>query len=255
MNSTLMPSGTPTLDRPSYLDTDADVRLRPIEIADVDDAARIVFEAFAGIADRHGFPRDFPTLDSARQLVAAFTEHPSIWGVVAERDGRVVGTELPRRAGHDPRCRTDHGRPRCSGGGRRAPADGGRARTGRKRRSASGCSRTRSTPASLALYASLGFEVVEPVALVAGVPSRTTMSGRSRPKSVRSSKPISRPANSCASQSTVSTGPPSCVTRSMRPASHRWRRTRRSHRRLRHHARSTSASPTRSPRPRTTCST
>jgi hypothetical protein len=70
------------------------VHLRPIEINDVGDAGRIAFEAFAGIADHHRFPRDFPNVDSARGLVDAFTRHPSIWGAVADVNGQVVGSNF-----------------------------------------------------------------------------------------------------------------------------------------------------------------
>jgi predicted N-acetyltransferase YhbS len=72
----------------------APVTLRPIEPADRDEAARIVYEAFAGIHDRHGFARDFPTLEAALQLTTGFVAHPSIWGVVAEIDGRIVGSNF-----------------------------------------------------------------------------------------------------------------------------------------------------------------
>ena len=34
------------------------------------------------------FARDFPTLDAAAQLTRGFIAHPSIYGVVAEIDGR-----------------------------------------------------------------------------------------------------------------------------------------------------------------------
>ena len=70
------------------------VQLRPIEPDDRDAAARIVYEAFAGIHDHHRFSRDFPTLEAAADLVCSFVSHPLIWGVVAPfaaiRDGRLV---------------------------------------------------------------------------------------------------------------------------------------------------------------------
>ena len=70
------------------------LELRPIEPSDLAPCARIVYEAFAGIHDRHGFARDFPTLDAAARLVSAFIAHPLIWGVVAEIDGRIVGSNF-----------------------------------------------------------------------------------------------------------------------------------------------------------------
>jgi predicted N-acetyltransferase YhbS len=152
------------------------IRLRPIETTDVDAAARIAFDAFAGIADRHAFPRDFPDVEGARQLVGAFTEHPAIWGIVAERDGRVVGSNfLDERSpirGVGPVTVDPH--EQSAGVGRllmRAVLD--RAATGAGVRLLQDSFNT----ASLALYASLGFAVVGQVALVAGAPSGSSPGG------------------------------------------------------------------------------
>jgi GNAT superfamily N-acetyltransferase len=176
VNSTLIPSGTPTLERPPHVDSEPDVRLRPLDVADTEDAARIVFEAFTGIAARHGFPSDFPTLESARQLVAAFTAHPSIWAVAAELDGRLVGSNFLDERG-----------PICGVGPISVDPDAQAAGVGRRLMeaalerggSAVGVRLLQDSfnAGSLALYASLGFEVAEPIALVAGVPSRAIVSG------------------------------------------------------------------------------
>jgi GNAT superfamily N-acetyltransferase len=151
------------------------VHLRPIEVSDVAVAGRIAFEAFAAIADRHGFPRDFPTVEAALGLVTAFAEHPAIWGVVAEVDGRVVGSNfLDERStvrGVGPI--TVHPPAQSAGVGRRlmeAVLD---------RAAAGGAVEVRLlqdsfNTASVSLYASLGFEVAEPVALIGGVPSNPT---------------------------------------------------------------------------------
>jgi GNAT superfamily N-acetyltransferase len=147
-----------------------DVRLRPIEPGDHKAAARITYAAFAGIHDRHCFPRDFPTLDVARGLVDAFGSHPAIWGVVAEADGRLVGSNFLDERGPvrgvgpitvDPDAQ-------AAGVGRLlmeaviergARADGIR------------LLQDSFNTASLALYSSLGFRVEESVALMAGTPS------------------------------------------------------------------------------------
>src|SRR5919108_1577995 len=89
-----MSIATHTADDQPASRRESDLRLRSIERGDHEAAARITYEAFAGIHDRHRFPRDFPTLDIARGLVAAFSAHPSIWGVVAESGGRVVGSNF-----------------------------------------------------------------------------------------------------------------------------------------------------------------
>jgi len=74
--------------------SDRDVVLRAIRTQDADAVARIIDDAFAGIHDHHRFPRDFPSRESAAGVVDAFLAHPAIWGVVAERDGRVLGSNF-----------------------------------------------------------------------------------------------------------------------------------------------------------------
>ena len=155
---------------------EVDVRLRGIEPGDHEAAARITYEAFAGIHDRHRFPRDFPTLDVARGLVAAFSSHPSIWGVVAESDGRVVGSNFLDERG-----------PVRGVGPITVDPDAQAAGVGRLlmeaviERGARGDGirllQDSFNTASLALYSSLGFRVEEPVALMAGTPSVTPRRG------------------------------------------------------------------------------
>ena len=150
--------------------------LRPIRSADAAAVARIVHAAFAGIHDHHRFPRDFPSPDAAAGLVGAFVAHPGIWGVVAERDGRVVGSnfldERGKVRGVGPITVDPDAQER--GVGRRlmeavlersAGADGVRL--------LQDAFNTR----SMALYASLGFEITDPVALMAGRPHGTVPAG------------------------------------------------------------------------------
>jgi GNAT superfamily N-acetyltransferase len=151
------------------------VELRPIEPDDRDDAARVLYEAFAGIHDHHGFARDFPTLEAALDLTGSFIAHPSIWGIVAEIDGRIVGSNFLDERGPirgvgpitvDPEAQS-------RGVGRRlmeAVIDRGRRAAGI--RLLQDAFNTR----SLALYASLGFDVAEPVALMGGRPRVATVS-------------------------------------------------------------------------------
>jgi GNAT superfamily N-acetyltransferase len=68
--------------------------LRAAEPRDVEPCAQICFEAFARIHDHHGFPRDFPSVELARDIIRAFVASPSTWGVVAESEGRTVGSNF-----------------------------------------------------------------------------------------------------------------------------------------------------------------
>jgi ribosomal protein S18 acetylase RimI-like enzyme len=150
--------------------TQSAVQLREIEPGDHEAAARIAYEAFAGVHDRHRFPRDFPTLDVARGLVAAFSSHQSIWGVVAESDGRVVGSNFLDERGpiHGVGPITVDPDAQAAGVGRRlmeAVLERGTRADGIRLLQDS------FNTASLALYSSLGFRVEESVALMAGTPN------------------------------------------------------------------------------------
>jgi len=58
---------------------------------DIDVCARINYEAFKGVSDRHQFPTDFPTLDFATEITGLLIENPSFFDIVAENEGSVVG--------------------------------------------------------------------------------------------------------------------------------------------------------------------
>src|SRR5918997_2131854 len=147
----------------------AEPKLRPIESGDAAECARIVFEAFGGIHDYHHFQRDFPTVEAASALLGMFIPHTQIWGVVAEIDGRVVGSNfLDERSpirGLGPITVAPEGQD--SGVGRKlmqAALERGKEAAGIRLLQDAFHMR------SLALYESLGFDVKEPVAVVSGRP-------------------------------------------------------------------------------------
>lgn len=160
------------------------VAIRPATAADTEVCARIVYEAFRGIAEHHRFPPDFPTLDDARQLCQAFIGHPSIYGVVAERGREVVGCNFlderdPIR-GLGP-ITVDPG-VQAHGIGRQlmqAVLERGRGATGIRLLQDSFNTR------SVSLYASLGFDIREPLLLMTGKP-------RSRPVGDVEVRPLRR---------------------------------------------------------------
>jgi GNAT superfamily N-acetyltransferase len=70
------------------------VRIREAVDADWAEAGRICYEAFASLADQHGFPHDFPTVEAAAEPIRWLIGHPRIYGVVAEKDGRILGSNF-----------------------------------------------------------------------------------------------------------------------------------------------------------------
>ena len=63
------------------------VEIRPIQPSDADNCGEIIYRAFSRIAEAHGFPPDFPSIEIAKQLAATFIAHPSISGLAAEEGG------------------------------------------------------------------------------------------------------------------------------------------------------------------------
>lgn len=68
------------------------ITLRAAATADIPECGRILFEAFASLADQHGFPRDFPSVEVATKSMASLVGNPGFHGVIAEVDGRIAGS-------------------------------------------------------------------------------------------------------------------------------------------------------------------
>ena len=144
-----------------------EITLRPAAPGDAGECGRIIYEAFRGIAERHNFRPDFPSVDVATGFAGHFIADPSVYGVVAESEGRVVGSnfisEWDSIRGVGP-ITVDTG-VQARGAGRRlmeAVIERGRG--------AAGVRLVQDTynTASLSLYTSLGFDVKEPLALLEG---------------------------------------------------------------------------------------
>jgi predicted N-acetyltransferase YhbS len=142
-------------------------KLRPVEASDIEECGRIIYEAFKGIAEKHNFRPDFPSAESGVQFAQMLTGSPTIFGVVAESGGRVVGSNFLWE--HDPI--------RAVGPITVDPKFQGY-KIGRRLMEAviergGGASGVRLVQdafnaASLSLYASLGFDVREPLVEIEG---------------------------------------------------------------------------------------
>ncbi|MGQ0525937.1 MAG: GNAT family N-acetyltransferase [Betaproteobacteria bacterium] len=69
-------------------------RLRPASQRDAVRAGEICYAAFKAIAEQHAFPPDFPNPEAAVGLFEYMISRPDVHGVVAEADGRVVGSNF-----------------------------------------------------------------------------------------------------------------------------------------------------------------
>lgn len=68
--------------------------LRPGKAEDAQPCGTICYQAFKTIAEQHNFPPDFPSPDIAVEFLAGLLAHPGFYAVVAELDGRVVGSNF-----------------------------------------------------------------------------------------------------------------------------------------------------------------
>ena len=166
--------------------TEHDLRLRPGKIDDADTIGKIIFEAFSTIADKHGFQREFQTVDVCRNLAYSFLSNPGFYSVVAEstigaNKGRVVGSNfLDERSKVvvgvgpvtvDPNFQN-------KGTGRQLMINV-LERSKQKNYPAVRLLQASYHNRSLALYATLGFETREPVSTMQGKPIRDGISGKS----------------------------------------------------------------------------
>jgi predicted N-acetyltransferase YhbS len=68
--------------------------LRPGTAADATACGTICYEAFKAICTEHNFPPDFPSAEVASGLLSMLLAHPRFYSVVAELDGRIVGSNF-----------------------------------------------------------------------------------------------------------------------------------------------------------------
>jgi len=70
------------------------VTLRHGTIEDAKECGRIDYAAFRSIAEQHSFPPDFPSVEVATEVVTMLLSHPGFYSVVAELDGKIVGSNF-----------------------------------------------------------------------------------------------------------------------------------------------------------------
>jgi hypothetical protein len=68
--------------------------LRRGKAADATTLGEICYSAFKAIADAHNFPPDFPSPDAAAALLSGYLNHDGFFDVVAEVDGKIVGSNF-----------------------------------------------------------------------------------------------------------------------------------------------------------------
>ncbi|HET7103387.1 MAG TPA: GNAT family N-acetyltransferase [Terracidiphilus sp.] len=147
----------------------SDIVLRRATAADSSICGQICYDAFSAINSAHNFPCDFPSPDVAVWLMNMMFSAPGLYCVVAEVDGRIAGSNVldERSVIHGVGPITIDPKAQNKGIGRRlmkAVID---------RAGEGGAAGVRLVQAafhnrSLSLYASLGFDIREPLACMQG---------------------------------------------------------------------------------------
>jgi predicted N-acetyltransferase YhbS len=70
------------------------VTTRPASAGDLTAIARTMYAAFKSISDRHNFPPDFDTPETAHSVASLLLGHPKFYGVVAEDNDRLLGSNF-----------------------------------------------------------------------------------------------------------------------------------------------------------------
>jgi predicted N-acetyltransferase YhbS len=154
------------------------IQLRAGTAADAEACGTICYEAFKSVCSAHNFPPDFPSPEAGIGLMTMMLSHPGVYSVVAELDGRVIGSNFLDERGIiqgvgpitvDPTVQN-----RGTGGRlMQAVLDraAGRQAAGVRLLQAAFHNR------SLCLYSMLGFRVREPVSILQGAPLNEKIAG------------------------------------------------------------------------------
>jgi GNAT superfamily N-acetyltransferase len=70
------------------------ITIRRAEAADAAKCGAILYSAFLKVADEHNFPPDFPSVEVATDVVSMLLAHPGFYGIVAQDDDRIVGSNF-----------------------------------------------------------------------------------------------------------------------------------------------------------------
>lgn len=145
------------------------LRLRPGTVEDAKTCGTICYNAFKTISESYNFAPDFPSVDVAIGLLTWMLSHPRFYSVVAEIDGRIVGSNfLDERtviAGVGPLTINPAVQNRAIG---RRLMDDVHERAGQKNFPGVRLIQSAFHTRSLSLYAKLGYDVREPLACLQG---------------------------------------------------------------------------------------
>lgn len=159
--------------------------------ADAEVCGKICFEAFITLANHHNFPPDFPNPEVPISILSMMFSHPGFFCVVAERNGKVIGSncldERTTIAGVGPITIDPTVQNRTAG---RQLMQAVMAHAAERKFAGIRLVQAAYHNRSLSLYAKLGFVVREPLSCMQGPAIRKTTPGYR----VRTAQPTDLPA-------------------------------------------------------------
>ena len=66
--------------------------IRPIEQNDAETCGKIGYQAHKTISSAHGYPSEQPSEEFGIDLIRMLLSNPNSWGVLAEREGKILGS-------------------------------------------------------------------------------------------------------------------------------------------------------------------
>src|SRR5262249_60836883 len=66
---------------------------------DAEACGRICYDAFTAIAEQHGFPPDWPSVEFAQAVLSSMLARRDVFSVVAELNGRLAGSNFMHDTG------------------------------------------------------------------------------------------------------------------------------------------------------------
>ena len=152
--------------------------LRPGKPDDAKICGEICFHAFTTISRQHNFPPDLPSAEMATGFLSSLLARPDVYSVVAEMEGKVVGSnflwEGDSIAGVGPITIDPSTQ---NGGVGRGLMERVLARAAERKYAGVRLVQAAFHNRSLSLYTKLGFEVREPLANIQGMPLRKSFAG------------------------------------------------------------------------------
>lgn len=165
-----------TLRQPAFGGSSVAVRKARAEDAPV--CGRICYDAFTKISTEHGFPPDFPSVEVAAGVLSMMFSHPGFYCVVAESDGRILGSncldERSTIAGVGPITIDPDIQNKGVG---RALMEAVLARSAERGFQGARLLQAAFHNRSLSLYTKLGFDTREPISAMQGPPIKLTTPG------------------------------------------------------------------------------